>query len=80
MTIRDNVFMRAARWTLPAIAICATLAALPSAANAQDFNQQATGAEMDDALNWEAATGFRHAYERAPYEFANHPHFQHHHR
>ena len=76
MTTHDSLFMRATRWLLPAIAICVTLAGVPAAANAQAFSQQATGAEMDDALNWEAATGFRHAYARAPYDFANHPHFR----
>jgi len=57
---------------LPAIAISATLIGLP-VAQAQDFNSQATAAERDDALNWRAATGFRRAYNRAPYEFQRAP-------
>ena len=69
-----NSFRRGARWwtALPVIAICATLVGL-SAARAQDFNQQSTAAEKDDALNWGAARGYRHAYARAPSEFQRRP-------
>jgi hypothetical protein len=75
MKIRvDSLTRGATRWTLlPAIAISAVLLGLP-AAQAQDFNQQATSAERDDALNWGAATSFGHAYARAPYEFQRPPH------
>jgi hypothetical protein len=74
MKARDNLFRRRATWltALPVIAICATLVSMP-AAQAQDFNQQATGPEMDDALNWGMATGFANAYRRAPYEFQRPP-------
>jgi hypothetical protein len=77
MTTRHNPTRRAARWTLlPVLAVSAMLASLP-AARAQDFNQQATSAERDDAINWSAATGPRHAYARAPDEFARAPHGSH---
>ena len=74
-----NAIRRAAKCgtVLPMIAIGAVLVGLP-AARAQDFNQQATPAEKDDALNWGAATGFGHAYKRAPYEFARPQHFRSH--
>jgi hypothetical protein len=66
------------RWALlPAIAISAMLVGLPAA---QAFNQQATGAEMDDSLNWRAVEGYRNAYDRAPYEFGHHPRAEQHHR
>jgi hypothetical protein len=68
---------RAARWTLlPVLAVSAMLMSLP-AAQAQDFSQQATGAERDDAINWGAARGARGAYARAPYEFARAPYRSH---
>jgi hypothetical protein len=81
MNARDNSLCRTATWStvLPIITICATLVSVP-AARAQDFNQQATSAEEDDALNWGAATGFGNAYRRAPYEFQRPPHFSPHHR
>jgi hypothetical protein len=81
MNARDNLFRRRATWltALPVIAICATLVSMP-AAQAQDFNQQATGPEMDDALNWGAATGFANAYRRAPDEFQVPPHVGSHYR
>jgi hypothetical protein len=79
MTTRHNPSSRATRWTLLSVlAVSAMLASLP-AARAQDFNQQATSAEMDDALNWSAATGPRHAYARAPSEFARAPYRGHRH-
>ena len=66
---RATWFRRATWWTvLPVSVICATLVS-PPAARAQDFNQQSTSAEKDDAVNWRAASGPRHAYARAPYEF-----------
>jgi hypothetical protein len=59
------------RWALlPAIAMSAMLVSLPAA---KAFDQQATTAEMDDALNWQAAEGYRNAYARAPYEFGHKP-------
>jgi hypothetical protein len=81
MNARDNSLRRATTWltVLPTIAICATLVSVPTA-RAQDFNQQATSAQEDDALNWGAATGFGHAYRRAPDEFQRPPHFRSHHR
>jgi hypothetical protein len=54
------------RWAiLPAVALAALFAGLPAA---QAFDQQATTAEMDNALNWRAAsgTGFTGAYAQAP--------------
>jgi hypothetical protein len=57
---------------LSAIAVSALLAGQP-AARAQDFNQQATPAEQDDATNWTAAEGARRAYDRAPGEFERAP-------
>jgi hypothetical protein len=78
MTVRDNPSTsRVARWTLlPVLAVSAMLMSLP-AAWAQNFNQQATGAERDDALNWGAARGFGRAYARAPYEFSRAPYRSH---
>jgi hypothetical protein len=59
------------RWALlPAIAMSAMLVSLPAA---KAFDQQATSAQMDDALNWQAAEGYRNAYDRAPYEFGHQP-------
>lgn len=72
MKTRDTS-TRATRWTiLPVIAVSALLAGLP-AARAQDFNQQATAAEQDDATNWQAAKGAAAAYARAPWEFQRAP-------
>lgn len=50
---------------VPAIALSALFAGLPAA---QAFDQQATTAEMDNELNWRAAsgTGFSGAYAQAP--------------
>jgi hypothetical protein len=81
MNARNNSLRRAATWmsVLPMIAIGATLVSVP-AARAQDFNQQATSAQKDDALNWGAATGFGNAYRRAPDEFQRPPHFRSHNR
>ena len=74
MNAHNSSGRRVVTWltVLPMIAICATLAGAP-AAQAQNFNQQATGPEMDDALNWGMATGFANAYRRAPYEFQRPP-------
>ena len=61
---------RPARWAiLPAVALAALFAGLPAA---RAFDQQATTAEMDNELNWRAAsgTGFTGAYAQAP--FAGH--------
>ena len=70
MNTRAHWFRLGATWwtVLSVSTICATFVSLP-AARAQDFNQQSTSAEKDDAVNWRAATGARHAYARAPYEF-----------
>ncbi len=57
---------RSLRWAIvPVIALSALFAGLPAA---QAFDQQATTAEMDNDLNWRAAsgTGFSGAYAQAP--------------
>jgi hypothetical protein len=57
---------RNSRWAiLPAIALGALFAGLPAA---QAFDQQATTAEMDNELNWRAAsgTGFTGGYAQVP--------------
>jgi hypothetical protein len=54
------------RWAiLPAVALAALFAGLPAA---QAFDQQATTAEMDNELNWRAASGvgFTGAYAQVP--------------
>jgi hypothetical protein len=58
---------RPARWAiLPAIAMIGVLAGLT---NAFAFDQQATGPEMDNALNWQAARGssISGAHAQAPF-------------
>jgi hypothetical protein len=58
---------RPARWTiLPAIAMIGFLAGLT---DAFAFDQQATGPEMDNALNWQAARGgsISGAHAQAPF-------------
>ena len=71
--MKINSLTRATRLALlPAIAVSAMLVGLP-AAQAQNFNQQATSAEKDDAVNWRAAVGPRRAYARAPYELQRAP-------
>ena len=58
--MQDHITPRIARWALlPAIAVGALLAGLP-AASARD--QQATGAQLDNDLNWRAVTGGTGAY------------------
>jgi hypothetical protein len=78
-TLINSALGSTVRWTLlPAIAVSALLVGLP-AVQAQDFNQQATSAEKDDATNWGAAIGRQHAYARAPSEFQRAPrHFRKH--
>ena len=51
---------------LPAIAMIGVLAGLT---NAFAFDQQATGPEMDNALNWQAARGdsYSGAHAQAPF-------------
>ena len=61
-----NPSRRPARWAiLPAIALAALSAGLPAA---QARDQQATSAQLDNELNWRAAsgTGFSGAYAQAP--------------
>lgn len=62
MTMQDRNTRRSLRW---AIVLSALFAGLPAA---QAFDQQATTAEMDNELNWRAAsgTGFSGAYAQAP--------------
>jgi hypothetical protein len=58
---------RSLGWVIaPPIALSALFAALPAA---QAWDQQATGAEMDNEINWRAAsgTGFSGAYAQAPF-------------
>lgn len=57
---------RNTRWAIvPALALAALFAGLPAA---QAWDQQATTAEMDNELNWRAASGagFAGAYAQAP--------------
>src|SRR3974390_93095 len=58
LTMKDRMTSsrrRPARWaTLPTIALAALCAGLPAA---QARDQQATGAQLDNALNWRAASG-----------------------
>jgi hypothetical protein len=60
-----SVAHRSLRWAIaPAIALSALVAGLPAA----QADQQATTAEMDNAINWRAASGagFSGAYAQAP--------------
>ena len=64
--MQDRNTRRSLRWAIvPAVALSALFAGLPAA---QAFDQQATTAEMDNELNWRAAsgTGFSGAYAQAP--------------
>ncbi len=57
------------RAILPAVALAALIAGLPAGLPAaQAADQQATGAQMDNALNWAAVsgTGVSGAYAQAP--------------
>jgi hypothetical protein len=65
--MQDRSTRRSLRWAIvPAIALSALFAGLPAA---QAFDQQATTAEMDNELNWRAASGagFSGAYAQAPF-------------
>lgn len=66
MTMQDRNTRRSLRWAIvSAIVLSALFAGLPAA---QASDQQATTAEMDNELNWRAAsgTGFSGAYAQAP--------------
>jgi hypothetical protein len=63
--INSTTRRSACRALLPAIAVAALLAGLPTA---QAADQQATGAEMDNTINWHVARGsnMSGAYAQAP--------------
>jgi hypothetical protein len=69
-TMNNRIARSARRVLLPALAVAALFAALPAA----QADQQITSAQIDNALNWGAASGARDtdAYAQAVQPYRGH--------